>query len=215
MKAKAGENLVSLLLRLRGHGLDDAALFSAIEKAPHDQFVPVMHYERAWQDGALPIACGQTMPSPDLTARMVSALGARDGHTVLEIGTGSGYQTALLAQFAKKVVTLDRFQTMLSHARQRHEALGLTNITYHQQDGRPEVVGQGLYDSIVVDSCFTTMPRGLLEILVSGGVVICALGEVGSEQMVVRLTKIGSRFERENLFPVRLSPLEEGVAQAL
>lgn len=210
-----GEHLVSLLLRLRGYGLDDARLFKAVEAAPHDHFVPVSLFEKAWRDSALPIACGQTMPAPDLTARLVAALGPRENHSVLEIGTGSGYQTALLAQLAKKVVTFDRYKSLLNAAQQRHKSLGLTNIAYHQTDGRPDVVSEGLYDGILIDSAFDTMPRGLLDVLVSGGVVVCALGEAGAEQMVVRLTKIGSRFEREDLFPVRLGQLEAGVAKAL
>lgn len=207
--------VMGLLLRLRTLGITDPEFLKQVEAVRHDLFVPVEHFLQAWEPHSLPIACGQTMPSPDLTARIVHALDVQPGHTVQEIGTGSGFQTAILAQRAKKVRTVDRYKTLLESARKALGRLGLNNVTFHQGDEREGTGGQKLFDRIVVDSAYPGVPRALANDLASGGVVVTAIGEPGEEQMLVKLTKIGSRFEREDLFPVRLSPLEEGVAKAL
>ncbi|MEL6734792.1 MAG: protein-L-isoaspartate(D-aspartate) O-methyltransferase [Pseudomonadota bacterium] len=214
--ADAGQGgAMGLLLRLRTMGITDADFLKQVEAARHDLFVPVEHYLQAWEPNSLPIPCGQTMPPPDLTARIVEALDIHPSHAVLEIGTGTGYQTAILAQRAKKVRTTDRYQTLLEFARKGLDRLGIANVTFHHADGREGTGGKALFDRIVVDSAYQTVPRGLLGDLASGGVVVTAIGEPGEEQMLVKLTKIGSRFEREDLFPVRLSPLEAGVSKAL
>lgn len=206
--------VMGLLMRLRALGITDADLLKQVETARRDQFVPVEHSLVAFDDMPLPIRCGQTMPSPDLTVRLVEALDVLSHHSVLEIGTGSGFQTAILAQRARKVRTVDRYKTLLDGARRTLDRLGLTNVTYHQADGREEVADNALFDRIIVDSAYTATPRALLATLVAGGTVITAMGASGDEQMLVRLTKIGNRFERENLFPVRFSALETGVAAA-
>ena len=209
------EAIVALFLRLREFGIVDPDFLRMVESVPHEQFVPVQHFDLAWKDQALPIDRGQTMLSPDITIRLVDALKVESHHAVLEIGTGSGYQTALLARQAKKVYSVDRYRGLIREARDRLERLGLDNVTFVQADGRGGQMGQGLYDRIIIDSAFETMPRYLLDQLVSGGVVITAIGPPNGEQMLVRLTKIGSRFDRTDLFPVHFGTLEEGLAAAL
>jgi len=207
--------VMGLLLRLRTLGITDPDFLKHVETARHDLFVPVEHFLQAWEPHPLPIACGQTMPAPDLTARIVHALDVQPGHSVLEIGTGSGFQTAILANRAKKVRTVDRYKTLLESAGKALARLGLNNVTFHHADERDGTGGQALFDRIVVDSAYPSVPRALANHLASGGVVVTAIGEPGEEQMLVKLTKIGSRFEREDLFPVRLSSLEAGIAKAL
>ena len=209
------EGIVALMLRLREFGLADPEFLKLVESVPHEQFVPVQHYEQAWKPHVLPMACGQTMVSPDTTVRLVAALDIAANHSVLEIGTGSGYQSALLGRMAKRVHSVDRYRTLLDGAKSRLERLGLANVTLEQADGASEQVGHGLYDRIIADLAFDSMPRYLLDQLVSGGRVVTAIGASDSEQMAVRLTKVGSRFEREDLFPVRFGRLERGLAQTL
>lgn len=209
------EGFVGLMLRMRGVGIVDPRFLKIVESVPHEQFVPVQYFDKAWRPHAMPIACGQTMLSPDTTIRMVDALGVAENHTVLEIGTGSGFQTALIARLAKKVHSIDRYQTLIDAAGERLQRLGLNNVTLALADGNADVSGQGLFDRIVCDLAYPSMPRGLLEQMVSGGKVVTIIGDPGAEQMVVRLTKIGSRFERENLFPIRAGGFESGLAQAL
>ncbi len=208
------EGVVGLMLRLRGYGVMDPRLMKAIEAVPHYQFVPVEYFDKAYRPRSMPIACGQTMLSPDQTARMIAELDPKPEHAVLEIGTGSGYQTALLAILSKKVHSIDRYQTLIDQAQDRMNRLGISNVTFAKVDGM-KIIEKGLYDRIICDLAYEEIPRGLLDQLVSGGVVITAIGPKGGEHMLVRLTKIGSRFDRHDLFPVRFGSFEAGVAEAL
>ena len=209
------EAIVALMLRLREFGIAAPELLKMVESVPHEHFVPVRYFDHAWKPQSFPLACGQTMLSPDTTIRLVEALELSSSHSVLEIGTGSGYQTAILARMAKKVLSVDRYQSLLDEAKDRLDRLEISNVTFLKADGAATAVGQGLYDRIIIDSSFDTMPRFLLDQLVSGGVAVTIIGPPHQEQMAVRLTKVGSRFERTDLFPVRSSPLEQGVALAL
>ncbi len=153
------------------------------------------------------------MMPPDLTVRMVEALGVQPSHAVLEIGTGSGFQTAILSSLAQRVHTVDRYKTLVNAASERLKALGRGNVTFDQADGSS--VRQGLYDRIVTDLAFEEQPRFLLENLTVEGVVVAPLGAAGTEQIVTRLSRIGNRFEREELFSGRFPSFEKGVAEVL
>ena len=209
------EAIVALMLRMREIGIVDSKFLKIVESVPHEQFVPVQHFDQAWKPQALPMACGQTLVPIDTTVRMVDALKLDQSHSVLEIGTGTGYQTALLSKLAKKVYSVDRYQSLLDDARERLDRLGVSNATFAQADGASSLVGQGLYDRIIADLAYDSIPRYLLEQLVTGGIVVTAIGLPFEEQTVVRLTKVGSRFEREDLFPVRFGRLETGLARVL
>lgn len=209
------EGVVGFLLRMRTNGITEPRLLKALEMVPHEQFVPIEHYERAWQPSCLPIACGQTLHAPDLTARMIHALGPQSHHTVLEIGTGTGFQTGVLGKLAKKVHSLDRYQSLINAAQERLNRLNISNVTFKKADGREGTQGQGLYDGIISDLAFEAQPRNLLDQLVSGGVVVAPIGPKLGEQTMCRLTKIGSRFEKEELFKVRLGTFEAGVSDLL
>jgi len=209
------EGVVGLLLRLRGIGMVDPDFLKLLESVPREKFVQVEHFAHAWRNQSLPLRCGQTLPSPDLMARLLFECRVDPSHTVLEIGTGSGYLTALLARNSRKVVSLERYRMLIEDAKTRIQSVSLSNVTFEHCDGRSGGPATGLYDRIVCDSAFEEMPRQLSERLVAGGTVITALGNPNEEQMLVRLTKIGNRFDREDLFPVRFGVLEEGRSAAL
>ncbi len=214
-RQKKNEDFMGLLLRLRGLGIEDKALLDTIEATPRDRFVPVQYIDKPYSQRSLPMECGQSMTGVDQIVRTVHALDLSKKQAVLEIGTGTGYQSALVSRLAKKVLSLDRFRTLVEQAQQRFENAGLDNIIVQQRDGLDDLAGLGLFDRIVANAVFPSQPKQYLDHIASGGSMITAIGERDSEQMLVRLTKVGSRFDRQNLFPVRMAPLRRGLTQYL
>ena len=214
-QANTSDGLAGFMLRVRAKGVMDAKVLKAVEMASHANFVPVEYFGQAWQDTSFPIGCGQTMPSPDITAQMVNLLMPESSSSVLEIGTGSGFQAAILAQLAKKVHSVDRYKTLLDQASDKLKRLGIQNVLFSQADGNAMSKDTGLYDRIISDVAYPEMPRHLLDIMTSGGIVVTAIGEPFKEQTLVRLIKIGSRFEREDLAKVRFSGFEQGSAASI
>ena len=209
------EGAIGLLLRLRSFGILDETFLTHVERTPHEHFLAPEHARVASQPFPFPLPCGQTAPAPDITVRLLDAARLHAKNTVLEIGTGSGYQTALLARMTKKVHSIERYRTLVSRAKDKLARLQLTNVTLEQGDGLKLDGSGALYDRIICDMAFQEMPRFMLDSLASGGIAIAAIGPKDEEQMAVRLMKIGSRFEREDLFPVRFAPPETGIAKAL
>lgn len=209
------ENFAAFLMRMRAKGGVEQNVLDAIEATPRRGFVPSQWQDAAFSDRCVPIECGEVIEGLDLQARMISELEIDPSHRVLEIGTGSGYSASVMARLAQRVTTVDRFRSLLEHARNRMQALHIENVQFRHSDGKNGYAGEGTYDRIVVWAAFPTLPRGFLEVLASGGMMIGAIGEGVGEQMVVKLTKVGSRFERQDLFNVRFQPLAESIATAL
>ncbi len=202
-----------MLLRLRAMGLSHA-LMTALEKVPRQNFVPPMHQLESYEKGALPIECGQTMTTADQVAASLAALEVENAHRVLEIGTGSGYQAALLGMLATKVTTLERFRTLVDKAAMRVKNLEITNVITELADGRNGMPGQ-VFDRIIVNCSHHEPPRFYLEQLASHGLLIAPIGPGDGEQMLRKYVKIGSRFEPEDLFPVRMQPFIPGLSETI
>jgi protein-L-isoaspartate(D-aspartate) O-methyltransferase len=209
------EAFAAVLLRLRAAGVSDAALFSAIEATPRRGFVPGQWQDGVWLDRMLPIACGEAIEGIDMQAKVIAALALQTGHRVLEIGTGTGFTTALLARLSGRVLSLDRYRTLCTEAEQRLSALGIANAIIRQADGSAGAPADGPFDRIVAWAAFDSLPRSFVEQLASGGIMIAPVGPAEGVQTLARLTKLGSRFEREDIGEVRLQPLAKGVAAAL
>ena len=209
------EGFAAFLLRMRGRGIVAKEMIAAFEATPRRGFLPAQWHSFAWADGMLPIECGEAIESPDLQALAIAALAIEPGHRVLEIGTGSGFTAAVLSRLAGRVTTLDRYRTLTEQARQRFDALGITNAFPRQADGANGLPGEGPFDRIVVWSAFESLPRGFVDQISSGGVMIAPIGPEEGEQELVKLTKVGSRFEREDLCRVRLQPIKPSVAAVL
>lgn len=206
---------MALMLRLRSAGIHSRSVLEAVESVPRDAFVPPQHLAVTYAPRSVPLSCGQSMPSADQVVALIDRLNLTPVHSVLEIGTGSGYQTALMAKLCKKLQTVERYRGLVESAKSIFERLDLKNITVRQADGRDGLTGEGLFDRIIINGAVPALPRQFLDQLASGGMLITALGEPGEEQMLVQLTKVGSRFDRQNLFPVRMQPLVPGIAKAL
>lgn len=209
------EGFASLILRLRAEGVTDKNLIMAVEKTPRSRFAPHAYMDVAYSSRMIPIDCGEVMEGVDLSLRMLHLLGLHPRQRVLEIGTGSGFTAAVMASIVDRVVTVDRYKTLSRQASQRFADLGLDNIVVATGDGRTWSDEEGTFDRILVTAAFDEMPRSFADRLVSGGMMITAIGESDRPQSLVRLTKIGSRFEREDLFPVRFQPLHKGAAAVL
>ncbi len=209
------EDFAAFLLRMRKQGISDKALFSAIEMVPRGDFVPRQYGAAAYCDRMIPIECGEAIEGLDLQSRIISQLGIEPGHRVLEVGTGSGYTSAVLSRLAARVTTLDRYRRLVETARQRHAALGLDNVTVQLANGRDGYAADGPYDRIIFWSAFESLPRTSVDWLATNGVMIVPIGPEEGVQTFVKLTKIGSRFEREDICPVRLQPLATAVAAYL
>ena len=209
------EGFAALLLRLRSEGINDKTLIAAVEKTPRSKFTPPAFAGISYSARSIPIECGEAMEGVDLAMQMLHLLGLKPGQRALEIGTGSGFTAAVMASIVDRVVTVDRYKTLSRMAGQRFAELGLSNIVVATGDGRGWSDEEGTFDRILVTAAFDEMPRAFADRLVSGGVMIAAIGEPDKPQMLVRLTKIGSRFEREDLFAVRFQPLQSGAAAFL
>lgn len=217
MNATTGdrESFAAFLLRVRGQGLNDKTILAAIEATPRRGFVPGQWQAHAWSDRMLPIECGEAIEGLDLQAKVIASLALEPSHRVLEIGTGSGFTAAVMARLAARVLTVERYKTLANQARQRFETLGITNVSVRHGDGSGGVPSEGPFDRIVVWSAFETLPRNFVDQLSSGGILIAPLGMAENEQQLARLTKVGSRFDREDIATVRFQPLIAGVAAAI
>lgn len=208
------EAVASLLLRLRTTGIVDHELFQAFEAVPRQNFVPLIYLEESYARGTFPIECGQIMTDADQVAKTLLALEVGKKNRVLEIGTGSGYQTALLCNLAEKVHSLDRYRTLVEKAKHRLETLKLTNGLVEHKDGL-KGVENALFDRIILNGSVAERPKHFIEQLASNGILIAPVGPPDDVQVMTKMTKIGSRFEYEELFPVRMQPLLNSVSKAI
>ncbi|MCC0035894.1 MAG: protein-L-isoaspartate(D-aspartate) O-methyltransferase [Hoeflea sp.] len=209
------EGFAGLFLRLRAEGLADKALLTALEQTPRTLFFSAAYSDAAYQDRLVPIDCGSFSESADLVARLITATAIEPGHRVLDLGTGSGFLAAVAARMAERVVTVDRYKTLVQLAQQRFAHLGLGNIVSRQADGLKGMSGEGSFDRIIATCAFDGMPRQFVDHLASGGVMLAPILQENGQTQMARLTKIGSRFEREDLFTVPYRAFIPGVAAAL
>jgi protein-L-isoaspartate(D-aspartate) O-methyltransferase len=209
------EGFAAFLLRLRGRGIVHKEMIAAFEATPRRGFLSNLHHDVAWLDRMLPIECGEAIEGADLQAAVIAALAIEPGNRILEIGTGSGYTAAVMARLGGRVVTLDRYKTLTEQARQRFEALGISNAIARQADGSGGLPSEGPFDRIVVWAAFDSLPRAFVDQLSSGGAMVAPIGPEEGEQVLARLTKIGSRFEREDIGTARLQPIAKGVARVI
>jgi protein-L-isoaspartate(D-aspartate) O-methyltransferase len=205
--------LARLVLGLRTQGVSDPAVLRAIEHTPRDLFTPDLFKERSWEDSALPIACGQTISQPYIVGLMTQALTLEPRARVLEIGAGSGYQTAILSRLSRLVYTVERYRTLLREAEARFEALQITNVITRFGDGRLGWPEQAPFDRILVTAAAPEEPSALLAQLKPSGVLVAPVGK-GPVQRLHRYAGDGTGgFTMTVLREVRFVPLLEGVAR--
>lgn len=205
---------IRLIMQLRSTGINDTAVLSAIERIPREAFVPDSFRDQAYEDVALPIGQGQTLSQPQVVATMTQALRANRRLKVLEIGTGSGYQAAVLAQLCRRLYTIERHRELLAVAEERFTALRLHNITCRAGDGSKGWPEQAPFTRIIVTAAALEMPAALLDQLSPGGILIAPIGRPGALQDLVRVIRHETGFDEESLGQVRFVPLVEGGVSA-
>ena len=212
------EERVQFMLRLRARGINDLRLLRALERAPRALFMPQRYADIAWRDIALPIGCGQTAPPPSTLAAMIQALDVPPQARILEIGTGTGYAAALLAQLAGEVVSVERHQMLALEAAARLEAFGLANVRAIWTDGLSLDPAAGLYDRILVHALIEPPAPRLTDLLAPGGALVAVVSADDSgEQHVLRLTRQADGDVGAEAFGSARTfmPLAEGLARAL
>ena len=202
-------------LALRRRGISDQTVLRTMEEVPREVFVAAGDREHAYRDSALGIACGQTISQPFVVAYMTEQLQLRKEHKVLEIGTGSGYQAAVLSRLCAHVLTIERYRTLADTARDRLEALDYFNVEVMFGDGFDVPAGAGDFDRIIVTAAMEQIPEKLLERLLPGGILIAPVGPHHGTQTLVRVTRTDSGFERKELVDVRFVPALPGIAREL
>lgn len=215
MTGEPDTRVIQLLMALRNAGVSDKRVLSAIERTPRNLFVPEGFQDQAYQNRPLPIDCGQTISQPFVVAAMTEALKVDDRCKVLEVGTGSGYQAAVLARLARRVYTVERYRTLSREAEARFEQLRLTNIVTRIGDGAKGWPEQAPFDRIIVTAAAAERPDTLLEQLKGGGIAVAPV-QNGPVQTLMRYTRgEDGAVEETALFDVRFVPLVPGAARAL
>ncbi len=206
---------IELIMALRRQGIRDKRVLNALERIPREKFINTSFRKQAYEDHALPIECGQTISQPFIVAYMTEQLQVGDRMKVLEVGTGSGYQAAILSKLCRRVYTIERYRTLLRDAVKRFEDLQLHNITAKAGDGGEGWPEQAPFDRIIVTAAAASVPPKLVEQLKPGGIMIVPVGAPGGrgEQHLVRIERTEEGVRREELMPVRFVPLVEGVAK--
>lgn len=205
----------SIVLKLRGLGIFDRAVVKAIETVPRSLFVPSEWRHHAYSDHALPIDCGQTISAPSVVALMTAALDVSDRHAVLEIGTGTGYQTAVLARLARRVTTIERFRTLSKAAEARFQALGIRNISAIVGDGMLGWKRQAPFDRIVVSAACPAPPVKLITQLTDSGILIAPIGAGEGPQRLTLFQRIGQSVDTRDLGAARFLPVVSGPTRTL
>jgi protein-L-isoaspartate(D-aspartate) O-methyltransferase len=202
-------------LNLRRRGISDQAVLRAMEDVPREMFVEPADRADAHLDTALGIACGQTISQPFVVAYMTEQLGLQKSHRVLEIGSGSGYQAAVLSRLCAQVLTIERYRTLADRARARLAELGCDNVEVLLGDGFDVPAEAGNFDRIVVTAAMEQVPDALAERLEPDGVLIAPVGPRHGVQTLIRLVRTEAGFERKTLVDVRFVPALPGIAREL
>ena len=205
---------IRLIMELRSQGVSDTEVLSAMERVPRELFVPEAFQDQAYENIALPIGAGQTISQPKIVAEMTSALELGPRLKVLEVGTGSGYQAAVLAHLCRRLYTVERHRTLADEAETRFAQLRLSNIVIQVGDGSEGWPAQAPFDRIIVTAQAVMLPDILLAQLREGGVMILPIVEKGQGQKVVRLRRTEKGIERETLMDARFVPLLDGLPRA-
>jgi protein-L-isoaspartate(D-aspartate) O-methyltransferase len=218
MTVAESEERAQFTLAMRARGINDLGLLRALERAPRALFMPPRFADIAGRDIALPIGCGQTSPPPSIVAAMIGALDLKPEHRVCEIGTGTGYCAALLAQLANTIVSLERFQTLALEASARIKTFGLANVTVAWADGFEHHASRDRYDRVLVHGLIEPPGEAFRRLIRPGGVLVAVVdGPDRGEQHIVRLTDMTSgAADAADMGPAHaMRPLERGLARAL
>jgi protein-L-isoaspartate(D-aspartate) O-methyltransferase len=210
VESHEAQNQIGLIMQLRRRGIRDADVLRAMERIPRDVFVDDAFSEHAYQDIALPIDCGQTISQPYVVAYMTEKLDLKPTHKVLEIGTGSGYQAAILSQLCRRVYSIERWRELQKAAEARLAQLKITNVTTIIGDGWLGWPPQAPFDRIIVTAGGLDAPAALLDQLKDGGRMIIPLGETRDTQHLVQIEKTPEGLVETPLLPVRFVPLVHG-----
>jgi protein-L-isoaspartate(D-aspartate) O-methyltransferase len=202
-------------LTLRRRGISDQAVLRAMEETPREVFVEPADRGNAYRDSALGIACGQTISQPFVVAYMTEQLQLQKHHRVLEIGTGSGYQAAILSRLCREVMTIERYRTLADGARARLRKLGCGNVEVVLGDGFDIPASAGTFDRIIVTAAMEVIPEALMQRLEPGGILIAPVGPHRGTQTLVRVTRTDAGFDRKELVDVRFVPALPGIAREL
>jgi protein-L-isoaspartate(D-aspartate) O-methyltransferase len=206
----ATRDRIGLIMQLRRRGISDTRVLRAMELVPRDLFVDPAFADEAYSDTALPIDCGQTISQPYVVAYMTERLAVEPNHKVLEIGTGSGYQAAVLSHLCRRVYTVERYRELQKIANDRLAELGIANVTTIIGDGRLGWPPQAPFDRIIVTAASEEPPDTLIEQLKVGGRMIVPLGPTRETQFLTQLDKHDDGIEQTELLPVRFVPLVKG-----
>ncbi|MCX7299700.1 MAG: protein-L-isoaspartate(D-aspartate) O-methyltransferase [Rhodobacterales bacterium] len=204
---------MQFLYALRASGVTDARTLTAMERIDRAQFVRGLFADRAYEDVPLTIPCGQTISQPSIVGIMTQALQVTPRDKVLEVGTGSGYQAAILSLLARRVYTVDRYRRLVAQAREIFDALKLPNITAFTADGSFGLPDQAPFDRIIVTAAAEDPPGPLLAQLRIGGIMVVPVGQSDAVQSLIRVTRTETGFDYDELRPVRFVPLVEGLGQ--
>ncbi len=204
---------MQFLYALRSKGVMDARVLTAMEKVDRGAFITGHFETRAYEDMPLPIGCGQTISQPSVVGLMTQALEVNNRCKVLEVGTGSGYQAAVLSHLARRVYTVDRFARLARAARILFEQLDLTNVTVLTADGSFGLPEQAPFDRIIVTAAAEDPPGPLLAQLREGGIMVVPVGQSDTVQSLIKVTRTADGFDYQELLPVRFVPLLEGLGQ--
>jgi protein-L-isoaspartate(D-aspartate) O-methyltransferase len=203
-----------LLMSLRRSGVTDAAVMGAIERIPRERFVPAAFQDRAWEDTALPIGHNQTISQPLVVAMMTAALRLDDRRKVLEVGTGSGYQTAVLALLSRRVYTIETIKPLQDEAARLLADLRIHNVTMRHGDGSLGWREQAPFDRIIVTAASGgEAPKVLVDQLAEDGIMICPVRRAADDQMMIRICREKGKITSEDLWPVRFVPLVTGAGK--
>lgn len=204
---------MQFLFALRSKGVMDRRVLGAMETIDRGLFVQGLFAERAYEDMPLPIACGQTISQPSVVGLMTQALDVQPRDKVLEIGTGSGYQAAILSQLARRVYTVDRHRRLVHAAKAIFESLDLTNITAFTADGSHGFLEQAPFDRIMITAAPEDPPGPLLAQLKIGGIMVVPVGQSDAIQSLIKVTRTTDGYDYEEICPVRFVPLLEGLGK--
>ena len=207
------ETKMQFLYALRSKGVTDARVLTAMERINRADFLRGIFADRAFEDMPLPISCGQTISQPSIVALMTQALSVNPRDKVLEVGTGSGYQAAILSQLARRVYTVDRFRRLVADARATFDQLGITNITAMTADGSFGLPDQAPFDRILLTAAAEDPPSPLMQQLRVGGIMVLPVGQSDTVQTLIRVTRTDTGYDYDELRSVRFVPLLEGIGE--